>query len=129
MDFAQIAPQMHPMMPRATPFRHWSVTLRGPAWIALAAFLWGTDSLFRFPVSRLVDPSISVLVEHVLGFLSLCLFSRAFGVDFKFRPSRQEWLGLAFVGGGASAFATLAYTLSFTLINPSVAVLLQKLQP
>src|SRR5690606_22768441 len=41
----------------------------------------------------------------------------------------REWLSVIFIGLGGSALATILFTQSFHYLNPSVAILLQKLQP
>ena len=41
----------------------------------------------------------------------------------------RRWLAVAFCGAGGSALATILFTASFHYVNPSVTILLQKLQP
>lgn len=43
--------------------------------------------------------------------------------------SWREWLSVVFIGFGGSALATVLFTQSFHYLNPTVAILLQKLQP
>jgi drug/metabolite transporter (DMT)-like permease len=104
-------------------------SLVGTLLIAIAATLWATDSLFRVPAVQSVHPTFIVLFEHVIGVIVLLTWTclrdrkRLLGHSFK------SWLSLFFIGFGGSAFATVLFTASFLYINPSVAILIQKLQP
>lgn len=103
--------------------------MTGPFLVGFAAFLWATDALFRFPTSGKVDATFIVFIEHVLAVLILFpwLYMKSKGSFFSLNT--KEWLAAAFSGMGGSAIATLFFTASFLYVNPSVAVLLQKLQP
>ena len=101
----------------------------GPALVGLAAFLWATDALVRYPAIGKVDPTLIVLVEHILAVIILLPWVIRKHRDEIFALSPKEWLSALFCGVGGSAVATLFFTASFLFINPSVAVLLQKLQP
>lgn len=98
--------------------------------VAFAAILWATDALVRYPlVQRGIDPIFIVFFDHLLGVLLLTPF-----VVFHFRKkltklTPPQWLGMVLLGGGASAIATVLFTASFRYVNPSVSILLQKLQP
>jgi len=101
----------------------------GPFLIGLAAFLWATDALFRYPTINSVDPTFVVFVEHLLAVLVMFPF-----IYFRYRKqlfslTAREWLAAAFCGVGGSAFAFVFFTASFLYVNPSVSILLQKLQP
>lgn len=101
----------------------------GPILIAIAALLWGMDSVFRSPAVLGVDPTVLVLLEHLLGGAVLLFWGL-----FRFRSrlftlSREQWIAAVAVGAGGSAIATVLFTASFRYVNPSVAVLIQKLQP
>ncbi len=101
----------------------------GPLLVALAAILWATDALFRVPAVRALDPTWIVCIDHLIGTLVLLpwiLLKHGSGA-LQLRP--RQWAGLVFVGAGASALATVLFTASFRTLNPSVAILLQKLQP
>ena len=111
-------------MIRATPSG-----LAGPLLVAVAAFLWGTDSVFRYPIADAADPTVLVFAEHVLGVAALLVWVVALQRRRLFELTAKEWLSAVFVGAGGSAIATTIFTLSFRYVNPSVAVLLQKLQP
>ncbi len=101
----------------------------GPFLIAIAALLWATDAVFRVPSVKRLDPALVVLIEHTIGMLIIgpYIFFRHRKDIFKL--SGREWLGAFLIGSGASALATLFFTASFRYLNPSVAILLQKLQP
>ncbi len=98
--------------------------------VALAAILWATDALVRYPLIQAgVDPTFVVLFDHLLCVLLLSPF-----VIYRFRGelkkiSPHQWTGLFVIGAGGSALATVLFTTSFKYVNPSVAILLQKLQP
>jgi len=104
-------------------------TARKAAWfVALGAVLWATDTAFRQPLTETIPASVIVFYEHViLAVVSLPLLLRA-------RPQLKTlgwkgWLSLIFIGVGASALATVAFTESFVYGNPTVSILLQKVQP
>ena len=101
----------------------------GPFLVALASFLWATDALVRYPAVGKTDPIIIVLFEHILVvFLLFPWVLRKYGKSL-FSLSPTEWLAAIFSGVGGSALGTVFFTASFSYVNPSVAVLLQKLQP
>jgi uncharacterized membrane protein len=97
-------------------------------YIALGTFMWSLDTLIRYPLLASVRPDTMVFIEHsflVLYFLPL-LFINKF--DFK-KINRSAILGFVVIGMLGSAASTLAFTKAFSLINPSLVILLQKLQP
>ncbi len=103
--------------------------LAGPGFVGLAAFLWATDTLFRYPVLDACDPILIVLFEHVLATILLGPYV-IYTYGFKlFQIGTRNYLAAAFCGAGGSAMATVLFTASFLYLNPSVALLLQKLQP
>ncbi|MFA6908813.1 MAG: DMT family transporter [Patescibacteria group bacterium] len=96
--------------------------------IVLAALLWSLDTLLRKPLTGHLNSSTIVFFEHAFGVLLLLPVlikgSRVFQT-----LSRKDWLALLFIGIGGSALATYFFTLSFSYVSPSVAILLQKVQP
>lgn len=104
-------------------------SLTGPLMVAFAAFLWATDALVRYPAIGRVNPTFIVFVEHVLAVIILLpwVMIRHRGKIMSLTP--KEWAAAVFSGVGGSALATTFFTASFLYVNPSVSVLLQKLQP
>lgn len=103
--------------------------LHGPLLIALASSLWATDALFRMPSVQALHPLLIVFIEHsiaLLVLLPLVLRRHGHGV---LRLNLVEWVSILLIGAGASASATVLFTASFRFVNPSVAILIQKLQP
>ncbi len=100
----------------------------GPLLIGLAGVLWATDALFRVPTVKVLDPTFIVFIEHLIGVILLGVW-----VFFRNRDqlrgfSATTWISLFLIGAGGSAFATVLFTASFALVNPSIPILLQKLQ-
>lgn len=102
--------------------------LWGPFLIALASFLWATDALVRIPAVGALDPIWIVLCEHAIGASALGLILVLRGTIGLFSLSLKEWMAAAFVGILGSALATVFFTASFQYANPSVVILLIKLQ-
>jgi drug/metabolite transporter (DMT)-like permease len=101
----------------------------GPLLVLAAALFWGTDALVRTPALAVATATTIVFAEHALGFLFLTPFMAwRWGSAFLALP-RTAWLPAVFVGAGGSALATVLFTASFRDINPTVAILIQKLQP
>lgn len=101
----------------------------GPSLVALAAFLWATDALIRYPSIHRLDPTFIVWFEHVLAVILLLPWVLIKNKEELFSLSFKTWLAAIFSGVGGSAIATVFFTASFIYVNPSVSVLLQKLQP
>lgn len=100
----------------------------GPALIFLAAMLWATDAPFRFHLTRELSSSFIVLAEHAVNILLILPFLVLGWQEIK-RLSWRDWLSVLVIGIGASAVASILFTKAFAFVNPSVAILLQKLQP
>lgn len=100
----------------------------GLLWVALGAALWGTDTLFRRPLTAALPSARIVLLEHLV----LC----AVLLPIAWR-GRREWLALGGRGWaavlgiawGGSALGTVLFTEAVRAGNPTAAVLLQKTQP
>lgn len=95
-----------------------------------ACILWALDTLIRYPLLfsgvnawTIVWAEHAVLVAVLLYWLLLAL--RRFRHHF----SASHLLGFVIIGGLGSALGTVAFTQAFSLINPSVVILIQKLQP
>ncbi len=97
--------------------------------ILVAAFLWALDTLIRYPlVESGLSPITIVFYEHVI--LALIF---GWGAVAAFRRIGELKVADIFsffvVGCIGSALATVAFTESFHFLNPSLVILLQKLQP
>ncbi len=100
----------------------------GPLLIFIAAMLWATDAPFRFHLTHTLDPSFIVLAEHAVNVLLILPFIFAGWKEIKLLNWKQ-WLSILTIGIGASAVASILFTKTFSYVNPSVAIVLQKLQP
>mgnify|MGYP003674696275 CR=1 FL=1 len=103
--------------------------MKGFLLIIAACTLWALDTLIRYPLLY-SGPSAQriVFTEHlllVLFLLPVAWKSRA--VFWRAQVSHLFWFFI--IGAIGSAYATLAFTKAFSLINPSLVILLQKLQP
>jgi drug/metabolite transporter (DMT)-like permease len=96
--------------------------------IVLGSMLWGTDSLFRRPLTRSLSPVTIVYLEHCI--LSIVVLPAIVSSRRKIIGlSPKEWICLVFIALGGSVAATSLFTISIKHGNPSVTVLLQKTQP
>lgn len=101
----------------------------GIIFVILAGILWAIDTLIRYP---LLGSGISaekiVFVEQL--FLSIIFIPLLLKDIKKFGGIKLSTLSYFIViGVGGQAIGTLAFTKAFMLINPSLVILLQKLQP
>ncbi len=103
--------------------------MSGIFFIFAACFIWALDTLIRYPLmAQGVSAGTIVLLEH---FFLVAMFIPFYIRHFK------EWRNLnlkilaAFlvIGVLGSAVATLSFTHALGLINPSIVILMQKLQP
>jgi drug/metabolite transporter (DMT)-like permease len=106
----------------------------GVLFVILASTLWAVDTLIRYPLlGEGINPLTVVIIEHAIlsvAFLPL-LFPIRKGKQrlSLMRGGKEHLFYFLMVGGVGSALATFAFTNAFSLINPSVVILLQKLQP
>lgn len=103
--------------------------MAGTFLVILACLLWGMDTLIRYPlVERGINPITIVFYEH-------CILTIIFSLGLIPNIKRIGELKLSdvfsflIIGGFGSAIATVAFTESFQYLNPSLVILLQKLQP
>lgn len=103
--------------------------MAGTFLVILACLLWGMDTLIRYPlVERGINPITIVFYEH-------CILTLIFSLSLIPNLKRIGELKLSdvfsflIIGGVGSAIATVAFTESFQYLNPSLVILLQKLQP
>lgn len=96
--------------------------------MALAAALWGTDALFRRGLALELPAATVVFFEHiVLVLVTLPWLVRSRGKVA--RLGLGDWVALVMIGAGASAAATILFTMAFSYGDPNTPLLLQKLQP
>lgn len=104
------------------------MTAWGPVLIFIAAMLWATDAPFRYHLTQTLSASFIVLVEHAINILLILPFIVSGWSEIK-RLSVKQWFAILVIGIGASALASIMFTKAFAYVNPSVAIVLQKLQP
>jgi drug/metabolite transporter (DMT)-like permease len=100
----------------------------GPWFVALAAFLWAIDAPFRKYLTTDLSSTTIVFMEHILIAIVVLVWLWPQLGEIK-KLNWRGWLALIFVSFGGSALATIFFTQSFHYLNPSVAILLQKVQP
>jgi drug/metabolite transporter, DME family len=100
----------------------------GPAFVALGAALWGTESAWRIPLNDVLAPDVIVLYEHVIlvaMFLPLVLPRLG-----ELRNARPSTLGyLLFSGVAGSAVGAVLFTTALAKGNPTVVNVVLNLQP
>lgn len=103
--------------------------MAGTFFIMIACFTWALDTLIRYPLLGMGYSTLQiVLIEH----LTLVLFVSPMLWRYRYsyrHLSMNGFLCLFFIGGLGSALGTLAFTEAFQYLNPTVVILLQKLQP
>lgn len=100
----------------------------GPWLVTLAAVLWAVDAPFRKYLTTQLSSGAIVLMEHILiAVLVMAIFLPRLNEIKKL--NLRDWISVIFIGFGGSALATILFTQSFHYLNPTVAILLQKLQP
>lgn len=100
----------------------------GPYLVLLAAMLWATDAPFRLHLTQGLSSNFIVLGEHFIDVIFV-LPILVIGWSQLRRLSWREWGAVGVIAIGGSAIASVAFTQAFHYVNPSVAILLQKLQP
>lgn len=99
-----------------------------PYLVLIAAMLWATDAPFRVHLTQELSSNFIVLAEHFIDILFVLPILIWSFKDLK-QLSWKRWLAVFVIAIGGSALASIAFTQAFTYVNPSVAILLQKLQP
>lgn len=100
----------------------------GPALVFLAAVLWATDAPFRVHLTESLSSNFIVFAEHFVDILIAVPILIWSWRDLK-KVTRREWAAILVIAIGGSALASIAFTQAFHYVNPSVAILLQKVQP
>ena len=97
-----------------------------------ACLLWALDTLIRYPLLAsgasawtIVWLEHAMLVAAMAWWLVPMLNERGPAR----RLDRRALVGFLVIGGLGSGLGTVAFTQAFALINPSVVILIQKLQP
>ena len=103
--------------------------MTGITFIFFASLLWAADTLIRYPL--LFGGSSAqqiVLFEHLILVIVIAgfFFLRRRKINFIDRHTIFPFIVIGIFG---SALGTLAFTQAFYLSNPTVVILLQKLQP
>ncbi len=99
-----------------------------PFLVFLAALLWATDAPFRIHLTKELSSSFIVLAEHFVDVVFI-LPVLILGFSELKKLRLKEWAAVLFIAVAGSALASIAFTEAFRYVNPSVAILLQKLQP
>ncbi len=101
----------------------------GLSYIFLACLCWALDTLFRYPLIQAGHSGLGIVfVEHALLTTVFAYF--LFKNWRKIASSRiTDFFSFFMVGAIGSAFATVAFTKAFQHLDPSLVILLQKLQP
>ncbi len=103
--------------------------MTGTFFIMIACLTWALDTLIRYP---LLNQGFSTLQIVLFEHLTLVIFTLPclWRCRHIFRHLKGlEFASLFFIGGIGSAIGTLAFTQAFHFLNPTVVILLQKLQP
>jgi len=101
---------------------------RALLWVALGASLWGTDTVFRRPLTTTLTSAQIVLMEHLI--LTAALAIPLWSTRSQWRSlNRKQWGALLGIGWGGSALGTICFTEAIKIGNPTTAALLQKTQP
>ena len=102
--------------------------------VAVAAMLWGTDALFRAPLLQHLggDPVLQatqlVTMEHIV--LTIACLPIVWAAWREIRSlNAAQWRAIVAIGVGASALATILFTISFGYGHFIETLLLQKTQP
>ncbi len=95
----------------------------------IACLLWALDTLIRYPLMFSgTSAEMIVFSEHLL--LTLLFLPILLKKKDKFlKISLPHIFYFLMIGGLGSAVATVAFTKAFAMVNPSLVILLQKLQP
>lgn len=96
--------------------------------IGLCTLLWSSDSFFRVNLLTKIDAISIVFFEHCITSVVMLPFFYVYWRQL-LHFSRKDWLQAVIIGAGGSALGLFFFTQAFSLINPSIVILLQKSQP
>lgn len=105
-----------------------ALALSGPLLVFSAAVLWASDAPFRAHLTQELSSSFIVLVEHGIDCLIAIPVLLVSWRTLK-QLTMREWMAIVAIAVGGSAIASVLFTQSFHYVNPSVAIVLQKVQP
>src|SRR3954470_14999376 len=92
----------------------------GVLWIACGAALWGTDTVFRRPLSAALGPVQIVFYEHlILSLVVLPIIVRERAYLRKIHPS--IWSALCAIAWIGSALSTVLFTAAIRSGSPTTA--------
>lgn len=101
----------------------------GPWLVAIGAFLWSTDSVFRSQVIGHYDATFIVLMNHLLCLVPVVILLWIKRHEFR-NLSLKSAASFFFLSAGSSVLAMILFTKAFaTAGNYTVPVLIQKTQP
>ncbi len=100
----------------------------GPYLVFVAALLWATDAPFRVHLTQTLSSNFIVLAEHLVDVIIILPIFLMNWREMK-QLRLKHWIAIIIIAIGGSALASIAFTQAFHYVNPSVAILLQKLQP
>jgi drug/metabolite transporter (DMT)-like permease len=127
-EFSRRDPRSTSSVLLCAPFRGPALKKYGLLLVIIGAVLWGTDSLFRRPLSEDLSPVTIVFLEHCILSLLMLPFLRRSGALIR-QLDAKAISALVFIAIGGSVAATSIFTYGIKYGNPSVVVLLQKVQP
>ena len=100
----------------------------GVVFVIIAGLLWALDCLIRYPLLAQISAERIVFTEHLfLVLLLIPSFIKNRSIIWQTKISSVFYFII--IGVFGSAIGTLCFTKAFTMINPSLVILLQKLQP
>lgn len=97
--------------------------------ILIACMLWSIDPLVRYPLLGTgISATTVVFFEHLY---LVIIFAPAFWMAKRklLKLKFSDLISFVIIGGLGSGLGTLAFTKAFSILNPSLVILLQKFQP
>lgn len=104
------------------------MNLIGVVSVFTAALLWASDAPFRLMLTQELSSTFIVFAEHALSLVVAIPLLYVYRKHIA-QLSLKQWVSIVFIGVCGSALASVAFTQAFHYMNPSVAIVLQKLQP
>lgn len=105
-------------------------TLLGIFFIVLACLSWALDSYFRYPLIKgNLKAEWLVFAEHSLLLLIFFYPIVQALLAMLQKATASVWISFFMIGALGSALATVFFSKAIFLLNPSIVIVLQKLQP